>query len=197
VTVCLASVKEDALSVKEAQLFTMRRFGAPEQNILTTLGNLSITYQSLGKKEQALSMRREVYFGFVKLEGAEHGETLREVSNYMAILVDLQHFDEAKSLMRKTMPVVRRRVLGHYDSTTLRMRMVYAIALCRDSDATLDDLREAVTTLEETERIARRVLGRPHPLTTNCASTLRNSRAQLTAVETPPVFARGWLGGSG
>ena len=29
--------------------------------------------------------------------------------------------------------------------------------------ATLDDLREAVTTLEDTERIARRVLGGAHP----------------------------------
>ena len=30
----------------------------------------------------------------------------------------------------------------------------------------LDDLREAVATLEDTERIARRVLGGSHPLTT-------------------------------
>ena len=33
----------------------------------------------------------------------------------------------------------------------------------RDDGATLDDLREAVTTLEETERTARRVLGGAHP----------------------------------
>ena len=32
-----------------------------------------------------------------------------------------------------------------------------------DDAATLDDLREAVTTLEDAERIARRVLGGAHP----------------------------------
>ena len=37
--------------------------------------------------------------------------------------------------------------------------------LYEDDGATLDDLREAVTTLEDTERTARRVLGGAHPLT--------------------------------
>jgi len=43
------------------------------------------------------------------------------------------------------------------------MRTLYAQALYKDPDATLDDLREAVTTLEDLERIARRVLGGAHP----------------------------------
>ena len=65
--------------------------------------------------------------------------------------------------MRKTIPVARR-VLGESHETTLRMRrLTYALALYNDPGATLDDLREAVTTLEETERIARRVLGATHP----------------------------------
>ena len=54
-----------------------------------------------------------------------------------------------------------------------------------DSAATLDDLREAVTTLENTERIARRVLGSAHPLTTEVERELRKSRAVLRARETP------------
>ena len=45
------------------------------------------------------------------------------------------------------------------------MGWVYARALYHDSTATLDDLREAVATLEESERIARRVLGGAHPFT--------------------------------
>ena len=45
------------------------------------------------------------------------------------------------------------------------MRWVYAQALYEDPSATLDDLREAVTTLEETARIARRVFGGAHPIT--------------------------------
>ena len=45
--------------------------------------------------------------------------------------------------------------------------------------ATLDDYREAVTTLEDAERIARRVLGNAHPLTTGIEeqSTRRRSLA--------------------
>ena len=51
---------------------------------------------------------------------------------------------------------------------------------------TLDDLREAVRTLEETERTARRVFGSEHPLTEDIERDLRNARATLRFRETPP-----------
>ena len=63
------------------------------------------------------------------------------------------------------------------------LRWVYAIALYQDPGATLDDLREAVTTLEDTERIARRVLSGAHPLTAGIDTTLRNVRVVLRARE--------------
>ena len=63
------------------------------------------------------------------------------------------------------------------------MRSVYARTLFEDDGATLDDLREAVTTLEETERTARRVLGGAHPLTTAMEDSLRQARAALRARE--------------
>ena len=53
-----------------------------------------------------------------------------------------------------------------------------------DTSATLDDLREAVTTLEEIERIARRVLGGAHPTTTGIEIALGKARAALRARET-------------
>ena len=49
----------------------------------------------------------------------------------------------------------------------------------RDPGATLDDLRELVTTLEDAARIARRVLGGAHPTTTGIEGALRNARAAL------------------
>ena len=67
-------------------------------------------------------------------------------------------------------------------------RKVYAVALCND-DATLDDLREAVETLEETERTGRRVLGSAHPLVGNFELSLRVARAALRLRETPPQNA--------
>ena len=65
------------------------------------------------------------------------------------------------------------------------MKANYAIALRNDPGATLDDLREAVTTLEETERTARRVLGGAHPHTAGMEQSLREARAALRARETP------------
>ena len=59
------------------------------------------------------------------------------------------------------------------------------MALYLDAGATLDDLREAVTTLEDTERIARRVLGGAHPHTVDMEQSLRKARAALRARETP------------
>ena len=50
------------------------------------------------------------------------------------------------------MPVARR-VLGDNHGDTLRLRWNYAQSLSKDPNATLDDVREAVTMLEETERI--------------------------------------------
>ena len=87
--------------------------------------------------------------------------------------------------MRKMVPVARR-VLGESNETTLKMRLMYAVALCSDTGVTLDDLREALTTLEEVERTARRVLGGAHPFTLSIAQNLGNVRAMLRDRETPP-----------
>ena len=86
-------------------------------------------------------------------------------------------------MLGKTVPVARR-VLGETDRLTLKMRWCYAHALYLDPGATLADLREAVNTLEEIERIARRVLGGAHPLTVNIEGCLRQARAVLRARET-------------
>ena len=55
----------------------------------------------------------------------------------------------------------------------------YARALYHDDSATLDDLREAVTTLEEIETTARRVLGGAKPLTVAIERELQQSREVL------------------
>ena len=108
--------------------------------------------------------------------------------HYASSLLSLDRFEEAKLFLRKTIPVARR-VLGETRELTLKMRWAYAMALYGDDDATLDDLREAVTTLEETERTARRVLGGAHPTTGWIEEALRNARAVLRARETPSTSA--------
>ena len=103
-------------------------------------------------------------------------------NNYASALNDLKDFKEAKALLRKTIPIARR-VLGEGNELGLGMRMNYAVALYRDPSATLDDLREAVTTLDELERTARRVPGSAHPLAKGIERELRDARAALRARE--------------
>ena len=116
--------------------------------------------------------------------GEEHVETLVAATCYVSTLNELHRFEEAKSLLRESMPVAQR-ILGAGDDNTLRMRWNYADTLYKDDEATLDDLREAVTTLTEIERTARRVLGGTHPTTTGIEDDLRVARAELRARETP------------
>ena len=65
------------------------------------------------------------------------------------------------------------------------MRWIYAAALYEDPAATLDDLREAVTTLEDAERTSRRVLGGAHPLTKNIEHSLKVARFTLASFTAP------------
>ena len=167
---------EEAVSVEEASLSMRRRLGASETDLLVAQGNLAVTYSSLGRYTEALHMRRDVYAGTLKLEGPETENTLLEANNYAVSLVRLQRFKEAKALLRKITPVARR-ILGESQDLTLRMSLNYAEALYEDTSATLDDLREAVTTLEDAERIARRVLGGAHPIVVGIEIHLRNARA--------------------
>ena len=173
---------EDALAVREAELSMMQRLGAPEGSILTLQSNLANTYYALGRRENALRVRRGVYAGFVRVLGKEHKATLTTAICYASTLIDLQRYAEAKALVRKMIPVARR-VCGDDDENTLRLRYSYAEALCRDADATLDDLREGVEMLEDTVRIARRVFGSAHPLTTGIEVPLRKARAALSTRE--------------
>ena len=129
-------------------------------------------------------MKRDVYSGRVKLSGREHRSTLLDAFNYVLSLVALNKFKEAKSLLRKTIPVARR-VLGESHELLIRLGSNYAGALFEDPNATLDDIREAVTSLEDAGRIARRVLGGAHPHTEGFGRNLLEARARLRAREAP------------
>ena len=98
--------------------------------------------------------------------------------NYASSLISLKRFEEAKSLLSKATPVARR-AIGEDHIRTLELRWNCALALYRDPGATLDDLREAVTTLEEIEGTARRVLGSAHPTTTGIEGHVRTAREVL------------------
>jgi len=95
-----ANNHSDALSVYEAQLSTYRRLGASAHSILDVQSNLSATYLVLGRSEEALSMRRDVYNGHLKLHGKDRPETLVAANNYAASLLEQRNFKEVKALLR-------------------------------------------------------------------------------------------------
>ena len=103
-----------------------------------------------------------------------------EAFNYANDLFYLNRFEEAKSLLRRQIPVAQR-VLGENHESTIKTRWVYAEALYKADGATLEELRESVETLEDMARIARRVLGGSHPHTENVEHRLREARAALAA----------------
>ena len=76
------------------------------------------------------------------------------------------------------------RLVGEDSEITLQLKLKYAQSLYKDDGSTLDDLCEAVATLEETARIARRVLGGAHPTAVGIGRDLSVARKALDAVET-------------
>ena len=61
------------------------------------------------------------------------------------------------------------------------MRKLHAAMVYGDPDATFEDLREAADAIEDTARIARRVLGNTHPMTKGLEQDVSASRAELRA----------------
>jgi hypothetical protein len=120
----------------------------------------------------------------LKLSGEEHWDTCVAANNLAVTLLRMKRYKEAKSVLRKTIPVARR-VLSESTDLVHALRWNYAQTLYLDADATLDDLCEAVETLEDTERIARRVLGGAHPIVVGIEKSMREARAALRARETP------------
>ena len=108
------------------------------------------------------------------------------VGSYATTAASLNRHKVIEALLLRTIPVARR-TLGEGNDITLAMRSLYAEMLYRKDGTTLDDLREAVTTLEEIGRTARRVLGGAHPDTARIENNLRDARAALRARETPPA----------
>jgi len=99
-----------------------------------------------------------------------------KANNYAFLLCRVDRFEEIKSLLCRMIPVARR-VVGDNDETTLKMRWCFAQTLYKADGATINDIREAVKTLEDTVRISRRVFGSSHPLVMAIVGSLRQARA--------------------
>ena len=164
--------------MREAELSMLKRIGRSDENMLNAQSNLATSYDMLGQTEECLRIRRDVYAGYLKLKGGEDEETLRAANNYATSLVALERFEEAKSLLREMTPVARQ-ALRESHRLTLKMRWAYAVVLFKDRAATLDDIHEAVTTLESVAPLWKRVFGQAHPETHRVQTALKQAREML------------------
>ena len=80
-----------------------------------------MTYSSLGRFEQAVQIERDVYSGRLRLQGEQNEVTILAANNYASTLKLLERFEEARSLLRRTIPVARH-VLGDGHDVTLSLR---------------------------------------------------------------------------
>ena len=182
---------EDALSVGEAELSLHRRRGASVEVILDVQTNLASTYQRLGRLEEALQMKRDVYSGHSRHRdlGPLHQNTLKAALNLSTSLVNAGNYAEARAFTRDQMELARR-ALGADHPVTLDFQWGYSRAFTLDKGVSAEQLAEVATTLEKTLKVSQRVRGREHPLT-------RAIRDEFTIAKTKEELVRtGALEGS-
>ena len=154
----------------------LRRLGdAPPSYVLGVQSNLACTYDQLGRLDESLSMRQDVYSGYCRLMGEENRFTISAASNYAWSLIEAERFKEAKSIAVKLLPVAQK-VLGKSHDLTFRTQWIYAAADYRNDGATADEHLAALKMLEETARTARHALGAAHPTVRLIEQTLMESR---------------------
>ena len=170
---------EDALTVRETELSTMRRTGAPEESMLIVQGNLANSYAALGRFEQSLNITRDIYARSSALHGKDNAYTLVTAGNLVASLVDdLEQFDEAKAFLRDRIPEAIR-TLGKDSDITFRLQRMYAQCHYENDDASREDVTTAIAQLEDLDRRGTRIYGASHPQTRATRCHLKRARAKL------------------
>ena len=91
-------------------------------------------------------------------------------------LLRLKHLEEAKRVLRQTIPVARR-ALGAEHALTLSLREDLSRATL-DGESSAEEKREALRMLEEVAGVMRRVLGPAHPDTVHAQGQLEWHRGR-------------------
>ena len=193
---------EEALAVFEANLVSRRRYWSHREGaILAAQANISSCLGELGRCDEALVLRREIYARRVATLGVSHEVTILNGGNVVISLNHLELWEESKKLASDQLLPAARRSLGADHDLTLRLNQNLAAALANDPRRTRDDLRlnqrgvasprhdlntgddvlEAETILRDVVQRRRRVFGPAHPETRHSERSLSVIRAQLNS----------------
>jgi hypothetical protein len=162
----------------EAKLSSDERFGVSEDNILNTKSLIAASYQTLGRFDESIELRRHIYSRAVALN-VDPPTRYGHAVNLSQSLVEGGHYKEGKSFLRKVLPAARRS-LGEEDQVYMSLRGNFATALRADGVFSRDDLAEAVTIFEDLFRVMRRVYGAKHPHTERMLRNLAKARRKHT-----------------
>ena len=172
---------EEALSVWEAELSTLQRFGRDERDsrVMIAQHNMAQCYERLGQIEKCFAIEQRVYRMQRDSLGDGHDNTRISASNLARTLAEgLNRHKEAAKFLRKEMPTLTRNI-GRNHVHAIKLRLYLANCLCAVDDAPRADLQEAVAILEDINPRTRRVFGPAHP--------------EAQAVERALAIARGKL----
>ena len=92
-------------------------------------------------------------------------------------LLRLKHLEEAKRVLRHTIPVARR-ALGAEHALTLSLREDLSRATL-DGESSAEEKREALRMLEEVAGVMCRVMGPAHPDTVHAQKELKRYRQRI------------------
>ena len=173
----------EQLRVHEADLATDTRLGAPEVDLLTTKNNLAMCYGKTGRPKEARRLHSEVHAGWLRLKGTDHEQTINAANNLAISSMALGHLGDAQSLLRKNIRACRRS-FGDDHVYTFRARSLFVRILYADP-ASIEDLREAVSIMEDVCRRGRRVLGDSHPEYHELQRNLATARRVLARAVAP------------
>ena len=132
---------EEALPVLEANLDLCRRYWShDETNVFAAQSNLASCLAALGRCDRALVLMRETYARCVAIHGVSDESAIRAGANVAVALIQLEIWDESRTLLRDQLLPAARRLLGNDDDLTLGIKQALADILLFDPERTREDL---------------------------------------------------------
>jgi tetratricopeptide (TPR) repeat protein len=172
---------EEALRIRTEIL------GEKHPDTLTSLNNLAIIYQYLGRLSEALPLFEKCYRLRKEVLGEKHLLTLTSMNNLAVIYQYLGRIEEALPLLEKVYRL-KKEVLGEKHSSTLTSMNNLAFVYNN-----LGRIKEALPLLETGYRISYDVLGEKHPDTLTRLNNLAFIYNKLGRIkEALPLFEKGY-----
>ena len=150
----------------------MRRYFPYEQDIiLAGQNNIALRLDDVGRGDEALELKREIYASRLALDGKSNEGTLIAALNLIVSFTNALRLSEAKRMLREQLPIATR-VLGKDHDVTLSLQRNVVIGLLRDEKSTRQETLQAEKLAKDMLVRLRRVYGAQHPLTRNMEAWL-------------------------